>query len=286
MLPPEPRGTPLSGSGSSSPATQVAPWHNSLRHPHLPPHCSQEREKKIVLLLKKKRNNWWWKWGMDQAQQPNPCRPRPPVPPSQFGSGTTALPTLYDILSHLLRFSHRLRVVVSPVPAACPMWLLDTRLVWNSLKCLDWLDYNGKVCQPTHVAPLPFWAAAWRDSVRHLESFAGGILSPILLLQKKKKWWRRKHGCAVCAEPPRRLKKKKTYTREKWYSIANYDGNYAAWLAISRGIMEIRTNWRIDADCHKCRGNLTSIGVQCECLVLHFAHLVLGSALMFFALEF
>ena len=149
-----------------APATQVAPWHNSLRHPHLPPHCSREREKKIVLLLKKKKKQLMMKMmrraeqGMDQAQQPNPCRPRPPVSPSQFGSGTTALPTLHDILSHLLRFSHRLRVVVSPVPAACPMSLLDTRLVWNSLKCLDWLDYNGKVCQPTHVAPLPFWAAA------------------------------------------------------------------------------------------------------------------------------
>ena len=33
--------------------------------------------------------------------------------------------------------------------------------------------------------------------------------------------------------------KKKNHTREKWYSIANYDGNDAVWLAVS-----LEVSWR------------------------------------------
>ena len=128
---------------------------------------------------------------------------------------------------------------------------------------------------PTHTCRSPAFSGLlpngtvldiWRASL--------GVYYHLYCFSQKKK----NDGASIAApsvlSPLGGLKKKKNYAREKWYSIANYDGNYAAWLAISRGIMEIRTNWRIDADCHKCRGNLTSIGVRCECLVPHFAYLV------------
>ena len=40
--------------------------------------------------------------------------------------------------------------------------------------------------------------------------------------------------------------------------------------------MEIRTNWRIDADCHNAEVNRPQFGVRCECFVPYFANLVFG----------
>ena len=67
---------------------------------------------------------------------------------------------LYDTLSHPIQLSHRLRVVVSPVPAACPLRPLDTQF-WLTLR--EWHDQptnKGRVSSPTNAAPLPFRAAA------------------------------------------------------------------------------------------------------------------------------
>ena len=67
---------------------------------------------------------------------------------------------LYDTLSHPIQLSHRLRVVVSPVPAACPLRPLDTQ-IWLTLP--EWHNQptnKGRVSSPTNAAPLPFRAAA------------------------------------------------------------------------------------------------------------------------------
>ena len=134
--------------------TQVAPWHNSLRHTHPHP-TAYEKEKKIV---RQKKNRWWKRWGGPRKEWIRHISPTHAVlahlfHPLSSGSGTTALPTLYDILSHLLHFSHRSCVVVSPVPAACPMWLLDTRLVCDSPE--SWLARLQGQSFPTLLCRSP-----------------------------------------------------------------------------------------------------------------------------------
>ena len=86
--------------------------------------------------------------GMDQAQQPHPCRPRPPVSPSQvrLRHNSPTYPVWYSV--SLIRFFHRSCVVVSPVPAACPMWLLDTP--FETHRNFDRLHYKGKVFRPSY----------------------------------------------------------------------------------------------------------------------------------------
>ena len=148
-----------------------------------------------------------------------------------------------------------------PLHALCDCWTLDsfeihrnvsigsiTRAKYSnphmSLPCLSGLLPNGTVLDILRAS---------LGVCYHLYCFS----------QKKKKM----NGASIAA--PSVLsplggskKKKKKHTWEKWYSIANYDGNYCGLArSISRSIME-GTNWRIDADCHKCRGNLTSIGVR------------------------
>ena len=141
----------------------VAPWHSSLRHTQNPPHCTRERGKKkekikknVSLLLEKKMRG-----ARAQAQQPSPRLPRLPVSPS-FAWAQAQQPArfLYDTLSHPIQLSHRLRVVVSPVPAACPLRPLDTQF-WLTLR--EWHNQptnKGRVSSPTNAAPLPFRAAA------------------------------------------------------------------------------------------------------------------------------
>ena len=130
---------------------------------------------------------------------------------------------------------------------------------------------------PTTCRSPAFLGCCLTDSVRHLESFAGGILSPILLLPKKKK----NDGASMAApsvlSPLGGSKKRKKKTKKK----TTIQGRSGIRSQTTMATMRLGS---LDADCHKCRGNLTSIGVRCECLVPHFAYLVLGSALMFFAL--
>ena len=138
----------------------VAPWHSSLRHTqHSTPLYTRKRQKKksVSPLLEKKINE------------------------GSEGSGHNSLVLaflvylfhllslglrhnsparfLYDTLSHPIQLSHRLRVVVSPVPAACPLRPLDTQFLLTLREWHDQPTNKGRVSH-TNAAPLPFRAAA------------------------------------------------------------------------------------------------------------------------------
>ena len=104
--------------------------------------------------LKKKTMKMIMRGMWTQAQQPNPCLPRLLFHHGRWHNSPAHF-LLYDSLSHLFLLSHRLRVVVSPVPAACPTWPLDTRLLTTLLVWLDWPTYKGWVSQPTKAAHCP-----------------------------------------------------------------------------------------------------------------------------------
>ena len=137
----------------------VAPWHSSLRHTqHSTPLYTRKRQKKMSRCCLKKK--WWGEWGLRHnslvlaflvylfhllslgLRHNSPAR------------------FLYDTLSHPIQLSHKLRVVVSPVPAACLLRPLDIQFLLTLREWHDQPTNKGRVSQPTNAAPLPFRAAA------------------------------------------------------------------------------------------------------------------------------
>ena len=140
-----------------APATQVSPLaQQPAAYPPSTPLLEKKKSKSDLLFKKKnvedgrERNG-----GSGTTAQPTQSSPTC-FTLSCVGSGTTARPTFVWYCVSLSLLSHRLRVVVSPVPAACPVWPLDTRLSSTLRECLDWPAYKGKVLQPTYAAPLPY----------------------------------------------------------------------------------------------------------------------------------
>ena len=117
-----------------------------------PTHCTRERGQNKKKMMRGARA---------QAQQPSPRLPRFLFHLLSLGFRHNSLARfLYDTLFHPVQLSHRLRVVVSPVSAACPLRPLDTQF-WLTLR--EWHDQptnKGRVSSPTNAAPLPFRAAA------------------------------------------------------------------------------------------------------------------------------
>ena len=138
------------------PATSMLPPGTAAcGTPNTPPHCT--RKKKVLLLLKKK----WGKWGLRHNSLVHAFLVYLFHLLSLGLRHNSPARFLFGTLSHPIQLSHRLRVVVSPIPAACPLRPLDTQFSLTLRE--EWHDQptnKGRVSQPTNAAPLPFWAAA------------------------------------------------------------------------------------------------------------------------------
>ena len=119
-----------------------------------------------------------------QAQQPSPHSPRLSVSPSLVrAQAQQPSPHLIGTLSHPVQLSGRLRVVVSPVPAACDCWMLHFRWPYDydtvsSQTMAEYHNYEGLSSWPS--GPQPNWTAL--DLWRVLERYGTPTIIPSLHL--------------------------------------------------------------------------------------------------------